>query len=422
MSVLGEPGWGLLLAAGLALEDARRDPLRAAALLAKRRKGDDASRRAAALELVTEGVKLAEKVGAFDRLLAVRGAVEQATSGRVATWHAQRIPDGARVVEIGCGCGGDTLALAHRARNLIATDTDPVRAACTHMNLAALGLSNARAVPGDGFDVLATEGGDADVVFVDPDRRPGGERTLDPEAWAPPISMLVDLARGREVAAARDDASTGTSSRPPSDAGARHPDGRRRVLVKAAPSLDADRVADAFDVAYVSHGGECVEAFLESRDDLAAPQRVRAVLLPDDGPSIELEGDRGDAPVGPVGDAILVPDPAAIRAHLLREMCLRHGLTLVGDGIAWLTGPADVACPFLGVYSVVESCEISAVPAALRRLGARRLRVHTRGVPAAAGDLEAEWRRALDDDGDGGTLDVFVSRFLGRPSAVVARD
>src|SRR5262245_22638738 len=166
MEVLGEAGWTLLVDAAFALESGRGDALAAAAALAKRRADAPAPRRAAALELVTEGARLARKLGLpGERLLAVRGAVEQATQGRVATWHAQLLPEGARVVEIGCGCGGDSLALAHRARNLVAVDADPVRAACAHMNLAALGLSNARAVPGDALEFLEGEGAAADVVF-----------------------------------------------------------------------------------------------------------------------------------------------------------------------------------------------------------------------------------------------------------------
>jgi hypothetical protein len=217
-------------------------------------------------------------------------------------------------------------------------------------------------------------------------------RSLDPEAWLPPLSRLCALARGP-----------------------------RRVLVKAAPSLDADAVAGEFDVAYVSHGGECVEAFLESRTDRGTPQRVRAVVLPDDGPSAELTGDRGDAPAGPVGEALFVPDPAVIRARLLRELCVRHGLTLVDDGIAWLTGPACDASPWLRTFRVVATADVGGVPDVLRRAGARSIRVHVRGTPAAAGDLEALWRKSTSPSGAGGTLDVFVSRFLGRPGAAIAR-
>lgn len=390
LALLAEDGWGLLVEAGLVHDAADGDALAAATALAKRRPDAPAARRAAALELVSEGAKLAVKLGVTDRLLATREAVEQATSGRVATWHAQQVPAGSRVLEIGCGCGGDSLALAHRAANLIATDVDPVRAACAHINLTTTGLATSRAVPGDGLEMLAGEASKADVVFADPDRRADGKRSLDPEAWRPPLSRLVELARGS-----------------------------RRVFVKAAPSLDADAVAGAFRVAFVSHGGECVEAFLESPP--GDGPAVRAVLLPDDAPSIELSGDRGDAPAGPVGDGLYVVDPAAIRARLLAELCARHGLRLVHPGIAFLTGPRGAESPWMKPFDVLRVVSgLDAAPA-LSELGASGVRVHVRGAPVAAEELERGLASRLDARGGGPVLDVFVTRGNGKPIAVVAR-
>jgi len=436
MALFAEDGWRLLVEAGLVLDDARGDALRAATALAKRRPDEPSLRRAAAMELVTEGAKLARKLGVEERLLATREAVEQASSGRVATWHAQRIPAGSRVLEIGCGCGGDSLAIAHRAANLIATDVDPVRAACAHVNLTTAGVATSRAVPGDGFEILAGEAEKADVVFVDPDRRTdarhdvsrgaaeraengddeegaGGEthlpspglspraprlrvnpnerrRTLDPQMWNPPLSRLVELARGP-----------------------------RRVFVKAAPSLDPEAVVGAFRVTYVSCAGECVEAFLETPDEVP---HVRAVRLPADGPSIELAGDRGDAPSGPLGDAIYVVDPAAIRARLLAELCARHRLALVDPGIAFLTGPR-VESPWLVGFEVLSRSSLSGnvVGACVAELGASAVRVHSRGVAMSAPDLESILAEAVDADGRGPVLDVFATRGNGEPMAVVAR-
>jgi hypothetical protein len=391
LALLAEEGWRTLVDAALAFDEARDDALAAAARLAKRRPDADGARRAAALELVSEGAKLSRKLGVADRLVATREAVEQATSGRVATWHAQRVPAGSRVLEIGCGCGGDSLALAHRAANLIAVDDDPVRAACAHVNLTTTGLATSRAIPGDGFEILAGEAAKADVVFIDPDRRAGGRRQLDPEAWRPPLSRLAELARGP-----------------------------RRVLVKTAPSLDPETVAGVFDVVFVSHGGECVEAFLES--PRSAGPDVRAVLLPDDGPSVELSGDRGQAPSGPVGDAIHVIDPAAIRARLLAELCARHGVRLVDPEIAFATGPVGVKSAWMKGFTVTGVLPLRPVDV-LAELRARRpsaVRVHCRGVAMKAAELERRFAEAVDAKGGGPAVDVFATRVLGEPTAILA--
>jgi len=321
----------------------------------------------------------------------VREAVEQASSGRVATWHAQRVPAESRVLEIGCGCGGDSLALAHRAANLIATDVDPVRAACAHVNLTTTGRATSRAIPGDGFEVLAGEASKADVVFVDPDRRAGGKRQLDPGKWLPPLSRLAELASGP-----------------------------RRVLVKAAPSLDPETVAGAFTVAYVSHGGECVEAFLEAPPGNSLA--VRAVLLPDGGPSVELFGDRSQAPSGPVGDAIHVVDPAAIRAHLLGELCSRHDLRLVDPEIAFMTGAVGVRSAWLKGFRVTTVLPLRPVDV-LAELRARRpsaVRVHARGVAIGAAEMERRFADAVVPRSGGAAIDVFATRVLGEPTAILA--
>lgn len=411
LALLGEPGWVSLLDAAAAFDGAGGDDLRAAEALRRRRPDLPGLRRAAALELTSEGARLAAKLGlSGERLLAVRGAVEQATSGRVAAWHASLVPAGARVVEIGCGCGGDSIALGGVAKNLIATDVDPVRAACTHQNLAAFGYSHCRAVPGDGLAVARGEGADADVVFADPDRRAAGVRSLDPEEWAPKLSELAALAAGAGTRGRRDD--------PP------HATIRRRVLVKTAPSLDPD-AAPQFHATFVSSGGECVECLLDGPVAPGDAQRVRAVLLPRDGPAVELTGSRGDAPVARAGGdaaadaSIYVPDPAAIRARLLDELCRLHGLELVAPGIAWLAGPRGARTPWLAEHEILARPAFAATADALSALGAGSVRVHVRGHPASATDLARLWRKACRPGGP--AVDVFVTMSGGDPLVVLAR-
>ncbi len=392
LAVLGEPGWRLLMGAHAAVEAAAGDVLAAAEKL--RRSNADAPpvERAAALELVTAGRALARKIGCDERLLAVREAVEQATSGRVAIWHAQQVPAGARLLEIGCGCGADTLALAHRAANLIATDVDAVRAACAHTNLMTLGLSSARVIPGDGLAVLEDDAARADVVFADPDRRPQGARSLDPDSWQPPLSALLALAP------------------------------ERRVFIKAAPSLRSDVVPESFSVSYVSAARSCCEAFVASHRDPAAPH-VLAVQLPADGPSVSLSGAREDAAPLPLGGALYVPDPAAVRASLLAELCVRHGLGVVSPGIALLTGDSGVDSPWLTSYEVLSCVALdpASIRGALRSVAARSVRVHVRGVPLDAATLQRSVARGASRRGAGGAIDMFATRLDERATAVVAR-
>lgn len=397
LRVLSDEGFRLLLDAGSVLDSVdwrgRDGPLRAATALAASRPDAEPVLRAAALELVSSGRRLAEKLGVDEQLLAVREAVEQASAGRVATWHAQQVEAGARVLEVGCGCGGDSIALAHRAGNLIACDVDPVRAACAHTNLLAFDLPNARAIPEEGLAQLAVVAARADVIYADPDRRPNGRRSLDPSEWAPPLGALHDVARSG-----------------------------RRVLVKAAPALDAEPWGDRFDVTFVSHRRSCVEAFLRSRDPGSAAPRIDAVILPDDGPALPLEGSRGAAPEGAIGAFLSMPDPAAIRAGLLDELCRCFDARLPDGRIALLTTDAPAATPWLTHYRIedVLPLKVADVRKALRRLGATHLSVHSRGVDLSAPELERQLRKALARGGPAREVDVFATRAQDRAVAIVA--
>ena len=77
-----------------------------------------------------------------DRLFFTAEALEQATAWPIAQWRAawidQQAPPGP-VLDLGCGIGGDLLALAQR-RRVIAFETDPVRIRLAEANVAAVGL------------------------------------------------------------------------------------------------------------------------------------------------------------------------------------------------------------------------------------------------------------------------------------------
>lgn len=391
LALLAEEGWRTLVEAGLSLDEAGGDEAGAPERLARRLPGAPPESRAAAMELVAQGARLARKLGVGERLLAVREAVDRAPWGRVATWHAQQVPAGSRVLEMGCGCGGDSLALAHRAANLIATDADPVRAACTHVNLTTTGLATSRAIPGDGRETLAGEASKAGIVFVDPVPYETGGRSLPPGSWRPSLPHLEEIARGG-----------------------------RRVFVRAEPSLAADAVAGAFRVAYVSHGGGCVEAFLDSA--LGDGPAVRAVLLPDDGPSAELSGDRGEAPSGRVGEAVHVVDPSAVRAGLLAELCRRHGLRRTDPKSDLLTGPPVAASAWVKTFLVLRVLPLRTqdVLAELRRLRPSGLRIHGYGATPSGDAMETSWASTVDPGSAGPALVAFATRVLGAPSAILA--
>src|SRR5262249_33961371 len=116
-------------------------------------------------------------------LLFTKDALEQATHEVVAEERARRFEKFASVADLGAGIGLDTIALAAVVPRVVAVERDPVRAACLRWNVAAAGVA-------DRVDVVETDfvadPPDAEAAFLDPDRRPGGERTRDPDQFEPP--------------------------------------------------------------------------------------------------------------------------------------------------------------------------------------------------------------------------------------------
>lgn len=83
-----------------------------------------------------------------------------------------------------------------------------------------------------------------------------------------------------------------------------------------------------------------------------------------------------------MGRFLLEPDGAVIRAGLVAEVAEPHGLRLLDESIAYLTGDSWVDSPFLAAYAVVEALPFSLkrLRAALRARDAGPLTVKKRGT------------------------------------------
>ena len=148
------------------------DPVRVSAELRSAVPGSLA--RALAEQILLEE-RAAAKLGDPARMLFERIALEQATSLGCAAWHAASVPRGARVVDAGCGLGADTLAFAAAGCRVAGVELDPHRAGLARHNLAVAAASGAGIVRGDATRLPAR----GDILFVDPDRRATGRRTVD---------------------------------------------------------------------------------------------------------------------------------------------------------------------------------------------------------------------------------------------------
>ncbi|TFV65788.1 UNVERIFIED_ORG: class I SAM-dependent methyltransferase [Bacillus sp. AZ43] len=327
-----------------------------------------------------------------DRLLFTGDTLEQAGRPELADRRAARLlAAGAdTVADLGCAAGTDTMALARAGARVVAVDRDPVARELTRLNATALGLTRVEVLDADVVELVAAAAdgrvAGCDAAVLDPARRAGGRRQLDPDRWSPPWSTVTALL-----------------------------DRVPRSVVKVAPGLDHERVPDGVEAEWVSTGGSIVEALLWGRS--VATSWRRATLV-HDGAVTELSAadDPGPAPVAPVRAWLHEPDPALIRSGLLSLVAADHGATLIDPTIAYLSADEPAETPWLRPYRVADVLpfNLKKLKAHLRTQGVGRVVVKKRGSPIEPEALA----RQLRGPGSGSAV-VVVTRVAGAPSVLV---
>ena len=313
--------------------------------------------------------RAAAKFGPFaDRMLFTRAGLEQATRLEVAAHHASRFRAAGltRVADLGCGIGGDALALAGVGLQVQAVEADEVTAALAAYNLAPFG---ARVTHGRAEDADLSE---VDGVWLDPARRTAGHSETSrtaPDDWSPSLEWAFALAE------------------------------RMPVGMKLGPGLDRSLLPDGVEAQWISVDGATVELVLWS-DVLARPGIRRAALVIRDGSAHELTAaaDAEDVPVRELGAFLHEPEGAVIRARLIGDAARALEAGMVADSIAYLTGDVPVTSPFVRSFRIRETLplKVPAINAALRTHGIGTLEIKKRGV-----DIDpAQFRRSLTMRGD----------------------
>lgn len=271
-------------------------------------------------------------------------ALEQSTRMPVATHRAARLAasDAESVVDLGCGIGGDLIALARAGLAVRGVEKDPVRAAIAAANLRALDLPG-EVVCGDAQEIVI---GRDEVAFIDPARRDARGRTFSTADLQPPWDWVRQLLAGRAVA-------------------------------KVMPGLAHDAVPGGVEAEWVSDGGDLVEACLWGEP--FATTRRRATVLPA-GASLVADGE--PAAVAGTGAYLYEPDDAVIRAGLVSEFAATIGGWLPDHHIAYVSSDRAEATPLARGFRVVDELPFREKPlkAALqaRRIGT--LTIKKRGV------------------------------------------
>lgn len=311
-------------------------------------------------------------------------ALEQATAWPIAQWRAtwldQQAPPGP-VLDLGCGIGGDLLALAQR-RRVIAFETDPVRLRLAAANVAALGLTQQVTLIQADWTAHLAAGSlpAAAAAFADPARRVAGRRIFSVEAMQPPLSQLVRLQQQLP-----------------------------HLGVKTMPGIQDAELPAHCGVEFISHEGVCKEAILWF-GALVKHRRWASVYVDDTW--LSRAGDDGQiAPIGALeaGMVLHEPDPALIRAGAFQELCQQLHAHLFDSQIAYLVSPADQTHLLVQSFAIqeVHPFSLNLLNRRLQALGYAIVELKKRGVPFQPEELRP--RLKLPKTGKAGVV-IFTRR------------
>ncbi len=368
--------------------------VRELAVLSRLRREVGPEQARAVLALLEGRRSAAAKFSDAARLYFDRESAEQATAEAVARHTAARFAGTRRIADLGCGAGGDALALAEHAP-VLAVDRDPTRLALVAANAAA------RALPIEGVEASVeafTLPDDIDAAWLDPARRDDGGRVHDPEQWSPPLSTAVRIASS--VA---------------------------RAGIKVAPGIDLAAVPEGAEVEFISHEGTLVEAVLWLGAAVTAARRATVITSGTAGvtvTSIAGAPDTGATPIGVPGRMLYDLDPSVGRASLVDAVApLLHAWRL-DEHTAYLSGDEDAPdSPFARRFRIDAW-----LPFAERRLretldalGATRVEVMRRASPVDTNALETRLNRTLASRGapEQRVRTVALTRVRGEHVAIV---
>ena len=256
-----------------------------------------------------------------------REALEQASNYEISLYRAERYSEMERVLDLGCSVGSDTIALANVVP-AIGVDIDPLRLAMARANAELCQCGNSLDfVQTDLQNPLPFAAAASVGLFFDPGRRKDGRRAFSVHQYSPPLSIARQWLPSFPA-----------------------------LGVKISPGVNLLEIAQyEAELEFISLRGELKEAVLWFGSLRTA--RRRATLLPgmhtmtEQSPScedsIELQS-RIHEPLA----YLYEPDPAILRAGLVRNLAEELNAFQLDPDIAYLTAHDLTPTPFARVWQI----------------------------------------------------------------------
>ena len=289
------------------------------------------------------------KIPISNELLFTEQGAQQASSWKIAQYHATKFKTFNKVADLCCGIGVDLINIAKGKEQVYAIDLDADTLKLAEYNCGSQNLNNITYKLGKAEEFNQP----VEAIFIDPDRRPGSNRRIAPEEYSPPFSKIMEL---RNICP--------------------------NIAVKLSPAIDYKRLNLPIDstLEFVSENGTLKEILLCMGELSIKNCERKAVLLPS---TLTLQNSNIKIEVTDIQKYLFEPDPAIIRAGLVQELGSKIGYDLIDSKLALLTGSQIIQSDFGKIYEVkkIMKYDLKKVRKYIRENEIGELIIKTRGFP-----------------------------------------
>lgn len=336
--------------------------------------------------------------GLAKRIYLTRQALEQATPFEVSSYRAKRYRDLGRaeiIVDLGCSIGGDTLALVSVAPTT-GIDNDLLRLKMARANLCAAAklpeyifAGEVNFMQADLTRPLPIVSRSSAALFFDPARRVGHRRTYTVRDYQPPLQIIREWLPDFPT-----------------------------LGVKLSPGVKLEELAGyQAEIEFISLHGELKECVLWFGALYQAARR--ATVLPGGAQMAVDEARFTNQPAVLINTPqmyLYEPDPAILRAGLVRHLAEQIGAAQLDPDIAYLTGRIMTPTPFARAWAIEDwlPFQLKRLRAYLQQRKIGKVTVKKRGSPLEPQALIHDLRLR----GDGERV-LVLTHLRGEPIVVV---